>query len=510
MLRGHTLWELLDRRMDDTPDALMAVDEDMSTITFGEYWSECERTAAGLFDQGVRPGSVVSWLLPTWIESLVLAGALSRLGVTQNPIRPGHGEREIGFITHQSGASLLVVPSVWQGIDYEDVGRAVSAANGANMRVLVTDRALPQGDPSILPPVEGPADPFDRPVRWLFHTSGAAADPRGARHTDASIAAAAKAMVQRFGVVASDRNALLVPFSHIQGLVWLFASLRTGCANILVEHFDPDGTPEVLSREGVSLVGGRSDLMGALLEYQRKQLTPAFPNLRALMVMDPRCSPALVDEARRVLDVPLLSCYGSTDAPLIATGDPATGDDAAATGRVHPVDGVELRLVPADPSAPPGQIGEIRVRAPQVMIGHVDPTLDTDAFDEDGFLCTGDLGRLDGSGSLVVEGRADEVFVRSGERISARELEELLGAHPAIGEAVVVGLPDPDAGRRICAIVQTTRGVSPIDHEDLLDHLRGVGVAPQLLPEQLEHVEVIPRNPLGEVLRQVLIDQFKG
>ena len=99
MLQGRTLWELMEQRVDATPDALMAVDEDMRTVTFAEFWLESERAAAGLLAQGVVPGSVVSWQLPTWIESLVLVAALSRLDAVQNPMLPIYREREVGFIT---------------------------------------------------------------------------------------------------------------------------------------------------------------------------------------------------------------------------------------------------------------------------------------------------------------------------------------------------------------------------------------------------------------------------
>ena len=126
MLQGRTLWELMERRVDATPDALMAVDEDMRTITFMEFWSEAERAAAGLSALGVLPGDVVSWQLPTWIESMVLVAALSRLGVTQNPMLPIYREREVAFITGQAQTSLLVVPSVWKGFDYEALATSVA------------------------------------------------------------------------------------------------------------------------------------------------------------------------------------------------------------------------------------------------------------------------------------------------------------------------------------------------------------------------------------------------
>ena len=106
-----TLWTLIDRRADETPDALLMTNSDFESMTFGEYAVEVERTAAGLASYGVHAGSVVSWQLPTWNESLVLAGALARLGCVQNPILPILGRLDVEFICGQAGSDVLIVPS---------------------------------------------------------------------------------------------------------------------------------------------------------------------------------------------------------------------------------------------------------------------------------------------------------------------------------------------------------------------------------------------------------------
>src|SRR5688572_616438 len=102
MLFGRTLWDLLERRVDETPDALMVVDEDMRTLTFAEFWSEAELAAAGLHAEGLRAGDVVSWQLPNWIETVVLMAALARLGVVQNPIDLALGEQDVAKIVRSA------------------------------------------------------------------------------------------------------------------------------------------------------------------------------------------------------------------------------------------------------------------------------------------------------------------------------------------------------------------------------------------------------------------------
>jgi len=510
MLQGRTLWELMEKRVNATPDALMAVDEDMRTLTFAEFWSESERAAAGLMASGVTPGDVVSWQLPTWIESLVLVAALSRLDAVQNPLLPIYREREVGFITGQAGSRLMVVPSVWRGFDFEAMATSVATDQGG-MRVLVADKALPQGDPASLPPRPEPLDADDQAVRWLFYTSGTTADPKGAQHTDASIAAVAWGMSQRLALIEADRNALVFPFTHIGGITWLFSSLQSGCSNILMEGFHPEDTPEVLSREGVTLAGSGTFFHQAYLAYQRKHLQPVFPHVRGFPGGGSPKPPALVTEMREVFDAPVLSGYGLTEAPILTMADVSDSDEELAISEGKPMPGVELKLVTLDGDvAPPGAEGEVRARAPQLMKGYLDPSLDADAFDEEGYFRTGDLGRLDDRGNLIITGRVKDVIIRKGENVSAKEVEDLLYTHPKVADVAVVGLPDPDSGERVCAIVQTAEGEEPITFDEMVGHLKAQGLMTQKLPEQLEVIEVIPRNPAGKVLKHVLRDQYKG
>ncbi len=111
---ARSLWELIERRVAETPDTTMLVDEDQRSMTYREYRDAAERAAAGLAELGVGEGTAVSWQLPTWHESLVLVGALARLGAVQNPILPIYRDREVGFVTKQTGAKLLIVPSTWR------------------------------------------------------------------------------------------------------------------------------------------------------------------------------------------------------------------------------------------------------------------------------------------------------------------------------------------------------------------------------------------------------------
>jgi acyl-CoA synthetase (AMP-forming)/AMP-acid ligase II len=509
MLQGRTLWELVEARSEATPDALLAVDEDMRTITFGEFAIEAERTAAGLLSVGVRTGTVVSWQLPTWIESLVLVAALSRLGAVQNPILPIYREREVGFVTRQARTDLIIVPSVWNNFDFEGMATGIAAENGHGS-VLVADKKLPQGDPNVL--IDVPFDDGageDDAVRWLFYTSGTTADPKGARHTDASIAAVAYAMAQRMECTARDRSALVFPFTHIGGITWLFTALQTGCSLILMEAFSPTATPEVLARENVTLAGSGTPFHMAYLAAQKASPTPIFPEVRGFPGGGAPKPPQLVVDIRAAFDAPVLSGYGLTEAPILTMASIDDSDEELALSEGKPMPGVEIRLVkPEGGIAGPGEDGEVRAKAPQLMKGYLDAALDVEAFDEDGFFRTGDIGRFDDQGNLMITGRLKDIIIRKGENISAKELEDMLFRHPKIADVAVIGLPDAASGERACAVVQLTDPADSMSLADLVAFLLEEGLMKQRLPEQIELIELIPRNPSGKVLKHVLREQY--
>jgi non-ribosomal peptide synthetase component E (peptide arylation enzyme) len=184
-------------------------------------------------------------------------------------------------------------------------------------------------------------------------------------------------------------------------------------------------------------------------------------------------------------------------------------DDVLATTEGPAVAGTTLRIVTVDgKEAGPGEEGEVRARGPQVMLGYLDPALDAAAFDEDGWFRTGDLGTLDAEGNLTVTGRLKDVIIRKGENISAKEVEDLLFTHPRVADVAVIGLPDPDSGERACAVVVTAAGDDPLSFDEMVAHLREQGLITRKLPEQLEVVDALPRNPSGKILKFELQKAF--
>jgi cyclohexanecarboxylate-CoA ligase len=514
VLDAGNLWELLEARVTATPDAVMAVDQDGRSLTFADYHEQAERAAAGFAALGVGEGDVVSWQLPTWLGSLVLVAALSRLGAIQNPMLPIYRQREVSFVTRQAGTKLFVVPGTWRDFDYEAMGKAI-AAEQPGLQVLVADHQLPQGDPATLPPPPpAPAAPVDLPVRWYYYTSGTTADPKGAQHTDASIKAAAIGMCERLEVSEDDRIGCVFPFTHVAGAVYIFSALAYGATMLVVEAFDAEATPPILAAGGVTLAGAGTPFHMAYLAYQRNhpEAAPLFPAARAYIGGGAPKPPKLHHDIKAELGgVGIVSGYGMTEAPIVTMASVRDTDEVLAGTEGRAVAGVDLVAVALDGTrAGAGEEGEIRVKCPMVMRGYLDGSLDADAFDADGYLRTGDLGRLDEAGNVAITGRVKDIIIRNMENISAKEVEDLLFTHPAVADAAVIGLPDDRTGERVCAVVVLRPGAEAPSLADLVAFTVENGLAKQKTPEQLEVVDVLPRNPTGKVLKFELRDQFQG
>ncbi|MGH9025217.1 MAG: AMP-binding protein [Acidimicrobiia bacterium] len=513
MLKALRLWPLVEERAALTPDRELAVDESGRRMTFGEYRAACERVAAGLEARGVGAGTRVSWQLPAWNESLVLVGALSRLGAVQNPIIPIYRSREVGFIASQLEPRLLIVPSVWRGFDYASMAQEI-AADRPGLEILVADRGLPEADSAGTPAASGPADDEqEAPVRWVFYTSGTTGDPKGALHTDKTVIAATLGTIEALEISEDDRGGLVFPLTHIGGILSLVGSLLTGSATIVVEAFDETTIP-LLAREGVTIGNAGTPFHLAYLHAQRQQPNvPLFPHARVYPGGGMPKPPQLHYDVKRELGgVGVVSGYGLTECPVLAMNTIRERDDAKlAETEGRPIRGVEVRVVTLDGApAGPGEEGELHVRGPMLFRGYLDSSLDAEAFDDEGFLRTGDLGLQDRDGYLVITGRVKDIIIRKGENISARELEDLLYTHPRVADVAVIGVPDPELGERCCAVVVSSDPAAPLGFDQMSTFLREQGLMLQKLPEQLELVDEIPRNPTGKIQKNVLRERFSA
>lgn len=517
-LDATTVWEIIAARAAATPKLVLLIDENDRSMTCAQYAAAVERAAQHLAARGVTPDSTVAWQMPTWIETMVLLGALARIGATQVPMLPIYREREIGFVMNQTKASVLCVPESWRGVDYAAMAEGVQAAQGG-FQVGVGARSesgdLDFGDWSLPaasrdtalagPPTSGDA------VRWIYYTSGTTADPKGAQHTDRSSLAAGTAFCERQHVQFGDRFGMAFPFTHVGGLNNLLAGLRQGMGLVMVEAFDPAASAAVFAKNHVTLVGGAPAFYLSFIELQRKNPTKSvLPELRFMSGGGAPMPPEMHLEVKREIGGSGIGHgWGMTESCITAINDPNDTDDHLMFTSGRAVLGMEIKSVLPDGStAPAGVDGEMRIRGESVMVGYLDNALNADAFDDDGWFRTGDIGHLDEEGYVSITGRMKDVIIRKGENISALEVENVLYTHPQVLDVAVVGVPDRARGELVCAVVECRLGTTPITFDEMVAHCVASNLMRQKIPERIEIVEALPRNATGKVLKHELRARF--
>ena len=504
-ITGDTLWSMLAARAAIAPDALMLADEHGRRVSWAEFAARTERVAAGLHDLGVDEHTVVSWQLPTRIESIVLSMALSRLGAIQNPIIHLYREREVASLLRTTGATWFIHPGVWNRFDYGEMGNAIQARLDRPCALLDGYTDLPEGDPATLPPAPTGGDT----VRWLYATSGTTSEPKAVCHTDGSLIAGGVGIAEALQPQPGDINALPFPYAHIGGPDNLVMMLRTGMASALTESFSPAETCAYFAEIGATHLGGSTAHYLALLaETERTGVSP-IPTMHTMCGGGAPKPPELFWRVQRQIGMTIRHGYGMTECPMITCGAVGDTDEQLANTDGAPVVGCEVLIVDAhDRPVDAGLDGEILVRGPMLATGYLLPEQTAEAFRPDGFFRTGDRGHLRDDGHIVITGRSKEMIIRKGENISPREIEDVLSGHPSVGAVAVVGLPDEARGERVCAVVETAVGAAPLSFVEMAEHCRAAGLMTQKIPEQLEVVDALPRNPTMKILKRVLVERL--
>jgi acyl-CoA synthetase (AMP-forming)/AMP-acid ligase II len=507
LLEAPTIWELVRRRAEESADRVMLLDTAGRRVTFGEFVMLAERTAAGLLAQGIGPGMLVTWQLPTRIDSVVVSMALARLGAVQNPILHLYREREVAAVLRQSRPEFVLVPGVWRDRDFGAMAKSLAADLPTPPVVVELGDQLPSGDPATLP--APPASGTE--MRWVYYTSGTTSVPKGARHSDQTLMAGGRGLAAALDMSPDDIGSIAFPYSHIAGPDYLLMMVSAGFGAVLVEAFVPADAVASYRDLGVTMCGGSTAFYQMFLGEQRKAPEEkVIPSLRIISGGGAAKPTELFYEVQREMGVRLVHGYGMTEIPMIAMGSPHDTDEQLANTEGKPVLGAEVRIVTDDGIvAGPDEEGEVRVRGAVVTLGYTDSQADAEAFDEDGWFRTGDLGVLRADGHLRLTGRLKDLIIRKGENISARELEEVLFAHPKVGDVAVIGLPDAERGELVCAVVEPPDGGEALTFDEMVACCTTAGLMRQKIPERLEVVDRLPRNEtLNKVLKYKLRERF--
>ncbi len=433
------------RRAYERPGAL-AVRAGEGKLTYAELDAAADRCARRLAAAGVVAGDRVATTLAPGVDFTALLHATPRLGAVLVPLSPRlpAPERE---------RMLEIVPA----------------------RIVV--------DEPLTGPEADPPSPLDLDLEvphTVLFTSGTTAAPKPVELTYRNHAASARASAAHLGVELDDRWLCALPVHHVGGLAILLRSSLNGTAAIVHERFDPAAVRESLESGEATL----TSLVATQLRFVAEAGLEIAPGLRAALVGGGPVPPELLRWAaeRRL---PVLQTYGMTEtSSQIATLGAAEALEPSRRGSAgRALADVELRTVPED--------GEILVRGPMVARA---------ALAEDGWLHTGDRGRLDADGYLWVEGRLDDVIVTGGENVAAAEVEEALLAHAAVAEAAVIGLPDPAWGKAVTAyLVLEPEAATPTDLE-LLAHCRE-RLSAFKAPKAIHWLPALPRTESGKVSR---------
>jgi acyl-CoA synthetase (AMP-forming)/AMP-acid ligase II len=478
---------------------IVASDTRPCSTTLGGIVVAGQRMGTRLTAQGIRAGDVVGVMLPNWREWLVAAVAVAHAGAVLLPIVTIYRAGELGFILRQSRARWLFTPDEWLGTDYRQVVRDCGdLPDLARQVTLGPEFGALEAPGSIGPSVSRRAED----LALLVYTSGTTADPKGVMHSSKTLLAELSSMAAMRGVVEGEAVISPWPPGHVAGALSMFRFLAGGIPLVLMDKWDAARAAELVERYKITSSSGTPFHLSGMMEAADRDGRD-LSSLRQYLVGAAPVPTSLVERCK-AQNLAVYHCYGSSEHPTVTSG---TADDPldkqlATEGRAIP--GSEMRFVDDDgQDVPPGCDGEICTRGPELFLGYLDPALNEAAFLPGGWYRTGDIGRLDADGYLLITDRKKDIIIRGGENISSKEVENILLGLPSVAEAAVVAAPDDRMGEVVRACVVLRAGAA-LTLDDVRDYFADAGIARQKTPERLTLHDALPRNASGKVLKHVL------
>ena len=490
------------------------LDFEGTTVTRGQLAESVRRTASALRARQHGSGERVALFLGTCAEFPALWLGLQLAGAAGIPVNTAYREVELRHLLHHGGASAVFTDAA--GLPHllpllrelprlrllVLVGPEADAIEGrlslpAGVERLTLEALWSEGDPTeSLPPPAGDS------LAALGYTSGTTGRAKGAMLLHRNFEANVTAVAAAWEWTEADRLLLTLPLFHAHGLfVGLHGTLVCGGRVTLHRRFDARAVLEALGRSEHTMFFGVPTMYGRLVELAGEAGHP-LPSLRLLVSGSAPLSRELHALVGERLGQRILERYGMTETGMNTTQPFRGVRRPGSVGRPFP--GQEARVVhPATRQPlPAGETGEIEVRGPHVFAGYwEDPAATAEALDASGWFATGDLGSLDAQGELSISGRAKELIISGGFNVYPREVEEVLLTHPDVAEAAVLGLPHPDLGEQVTAVI-VPRG-EPFATESLVEHCRQ-RLAAFKKPREITFASTLPRNALGKVQKHLL------
>ena len=491
----NTMADPLRRAYRTAPEALAAVCG-ADRLTYAETWSRCRRLVGALRAMGLERGDRVAVLAANCHRHLEAYQAIPAGGFSIVPLNTRHAEPELRYALADSGARVLLADRDPGGLG-ELVERVVRLPDDYEALLRSAEEAelgegVAEGD-----------------VAGLFYTGGTTGASKGVMLTHRNLIANTFVTLVPAQLGPEDRWLAMAPLFHAAGSVAVLATVWTGGAHVVLPAFDPVRALELIEAERVTATLGVPTMVAAMAEEQIARPR----DVSSLRHLSHGGSPIATEVVRRAAKAfpaaELVHLYGATETAPLATflrHEQAVLDGPRARSCGQPAVGVDVRVVDAEGrDLPPGEIGEVVVRGPNVMAGYWNKPEQTAEVLRDGRYRTGDLGYQDEEAHLFLVDRAKDMIVSGGENVYCTEVEEALYAHPKVLEATVFGIPDETWGEAVHAVV-VPRG--EVDPEELRAHCRE-RIAGYKVPKSVElRSEPLPKSGPGKVLKRELREPY--
>ncbi|SPF81949.1 malonate--CoA ligase [Pseudoprimorskyibacter insulae] len=472
-----------------------------SQITYAEFLAMAAQTANALSQLGLAPGDRVAVQVVKSPQMLALYAACAQAGVIFLPLNTAYTANELAYFIENSGAKLVVC----DGARLDEM-QAIAAPLGATLRTLNADGTGSLSDLAAEQPTEFETVARDgEDLAAFLYTSGTTGRSKGAMLTQNNLLSNAQTLVKYWHFTGDDVLLHALPIFHTHGLfVATNIMLAVGGSMIFLPKFDLEAViahlPRATSMMGVptfyTRLLGDGRFTGDLVSHFRLFISGSAPLLAETHVQFETRT------GHRILER-----YGMTETNM-NTSNPYKGDRRAGTVGL-PLPDVELKITDPETGTtlPQGQIGIIEVRGPNVFKGYWQMPEKTAAeLREDGFFITGDLAQMDADGYVTIVGRAKDLIISGGFNIYPKEIELVLDEQPGVLESAVIGVPHPDFGEGVVAVLVPQAGAEL----DLaaIETAAAQALAKFKLPKRYVVLGSLPRNTMGKVQKAALRSDY--
>ena len=469
-------------------------------LTYDQLFDAVQRAGAWLRGAGVGPGQVVCWQTPNWWEAHVLALAIWHIGAVSSPVAAFYREHELREVIEQIRPAAVISAGKFRGFDHAEAFDELlgDADLGDAVRIILRDERpgwTPFDDvvdhPRRVQPV--PVAP-DEPCLVLF-TSGTTARAKAAVHSSQTLLAETRQLADGWALCAEDVAYMAAPLAHITGVLnaVTIPLLVGGCA-VLAERWVPEQAVHDILRHRVTYSAGATVFLQELTEAARDARIQ-LP-LKSFACGGAAVTSAVMERSEEQ-GIRAARVYGMTELPTVTVMNRTHSFERRAhtDGAIAP--GVEVVVRDEDGrELSSGCRGELVVRGPERMLGYLESAANHAALDGYGWFRTGDIGVVDDAGYVTITGRLKDVINRGGEKFSARDIEDLLLAHPAVRQAAVVAGADPRLGEVPIAFVVLDSAAAATE---LVAYLHTTGLARQKTPAAWHFIDQLPITPSGKV-----------